>query len=167
MFQLKHVSIEYNADLFSICVPRPRRCWSLFYLLQPPRSWPQLQGRELESNTISRFSVLWNSDGAWCPWYGASWCLVWWKVWVLMPAALCSSLINGWAHLHSTLGGTEIVKYSKTKKWNRDFFETSKAKLVLNLQSLVQQALKLKDAHVKKPSTEHNKKIKSKYKSFQ
>ena len=47
---------------------------------------------------------------------------------------------------------------TKTKKWNRDFFETSKAKLFLNLQSLVEKARKPKDAHVEKPSTEQNKK---------
>ena len=50
------------------------------------------------------------------------------------------------------------IAWLKLQNWNRDFFETSKAKLVLNLQSLVQQALKLKDAHVEKPSIKQNKK---------
>ena len=39
---------------------------------------------------------------------------------------------------------------TKTKKWKRNFFETSKAKLFLNLLSLVQQARKLKDAQAVK-----------------
>ena len=48
---------------------------------------------------------------------------------------------------------------TKTKKWNRDFFETSKAKLFLNLQSLAQQARKqnnktknIKSKYMQKPS---------------
>ena len=74
---------------------------------------------KVESNTISRFSVLWSSDGAWCPWCMVAagvWAGGKFECWCLQHCSTLQQLNQRVAPLHSILGGTENVKYSKTQK---------------------------------------------------